>query len=83
MKNVLFNDICYPTDAAGLTLMRFGEDVKSLTVKGDPSGVPSSLPWILSSSYVVISTFHMLSPQCLEDLLSGPQVLHMEVRLGV
>ena len=75
--------------------MRFGEDVKSLTVKGDPSGIDaffiaksimdilfitymwlfrSIIPALLSISYLL----HVL-----EDLLPGPQVLCMEVRLGV
>ena len=38
LKNVLFDKKCYPTDATGLTYKRFGEDVKSLTVTGEPAG---------------------------------------------
>ena len=41
LNNVLFDKKCYPTDAAGLTYKRFGEDVKSLTVTGEPAGVLS------------------------------------------
>ena len=39
LKNVLFDNTCYPTDASRLTYKRFGEEVKSLTVTGEPAGV--------------------------------------------
>ena len=41
LKRVLFDKKCHPTDVEGLTYKRFGENVKSLTVTGEPAGVLS------------------------------------------
>ena len=66
LKNVLFDDKCYPTDVNGLTFRTFGADVKSLRVTGElalPAGVLSCPIHPLChrvSSLILSSLSHMI-----------------------
>ena len=67
LKNVLFDNTCYPTDASRLTYKRFAEDVKSLTVTGEPAGVlscPIHHVHIIYHTCSLLSPASMPSPSC-------------------
>ena len=54
----MFDNKCYPADEAGLTLRRFGEDVKSMTVTGVPAGAPSPV-YVLPHSLLCLDRLCM------------------------